>query len=300
LITQQIFQKILDQCSVRTVEVKHNVTLQGKTLVHQIDVFWEFELGGIRYITVVQAKNWGTTVDQGKLLLFRAVLDDLPGQPRGIVVTRTGYQRGATEFARANGILVYKLTAMPDPPAPPPIVVTDVAPFAKVRIVGVAEQYRIVTEVETFIPNFTNTLLHIDTNWMEEVEAHFGHEVAQAVLTTSVHASPRDIPLYDAEGDQTGTLRDIYAHLVKEMMEQGLFQRDATTTFQQPTFMRISSLQVPFMKVTGISTTIDIRRTVSRRVGLPSFVDFILKNLSDGSVRRFQRQRSGLLKRPNS
>ena len=72
--------------------------------------------------------------------------------------------------------------------------------------------------------------------------------------------------------------------LVKEMMEQGLFQRDATITFQQPTFVRISLPQVPLMKVTGISTTIDIRRTVFRRVGLPNFVDFVLRNLSDEAL----------------
>ena len=66
LITQQIFQEILDQDSVRTIEVKHNVTIQGKTLTHQIDVFWDFDLGGIRYITVVQAKDWSTTCRPGK------------------------------------------------------------------------------------------------------------------------------------------------------------------------------------------------------------------------------------------
>ena len=94
------------------------------------------------------------------------------------------------EFARANGILVYTLTAIRDPPAPQPIVVTDDAPFAKVRIVGVTEQYRVVTEVETFIPKFINTLLHSDINWMEEIETRFGHEVAQEILATSVHAYP--------------------------------------------------------------------------------------------------------------
>ncbi len=86
LITQQIFQEILAQDSVVTIEVMHNITLQGKTLSHQIDVFWEFEMGGIRYTTVVQAKDWSTAIDQGELLKFRAVLDDLPGQPRGIVM----------------------------------------------------------------------------------------------------------------------------------------------------------------------------------------------------------------------
>ena len=40
---------------------------------------------------------------------FKAVLDDLPDQPRGIIVSRNGFQRGARDFAAANGILLYEL-----------------------------------------------------------------------------------------------------------------------------------------------------------------------------------------------
>lgn len=59
---------------------------------YQLDVCWEFERGGIKYATVVQAKDWTTrAVDQGELFKFKTVLDDLPGQPRGVFVTRTRY-----------------------------------------------------------------------------------------------------------------------------------------------------------------------------------------------------------------
>lgn len=99
-LTQQIFAEVLHRDEVRSIEVKHDVILAGKTTDHQIDVYWEFEQGGIRYITVVQAKDWTTrAVEQGELLKFKAVLDDLAHQPRGVFVTRTGYQEGALAFA---------------------------------------------------------------------------------------------------------------------------------------------------------------------------------------------------------
>jgi hypothetical protein len=90
LLVREIFHVLLNQNEVQNIDVKHNVTLQGKSATHQIDVYWEFEKGGITYRTVVQAKDWATVV-QGELIKFKGVLDDLPQQPRGVFVTRSGY-----------------------------------------------------------------------------------------------------------------------------------------------------------------------------------------------------------------
>lgn len=78
-LTQQIFAEILNRDEVTSIEVRHDVTLAGKTNEHQIDVYWEFERGGIRYATVVQAKDWATrAVDQGETFKFKTVLEDPP------------------------------------------------------------------------------------------------------------------------------------------------------------------------------------------------------------------------------
>jgi len=108
LLVQQILDQILNE-STNNIKVNHNVFLQGKDATHQIDLYWEFEIGGIKYSTVVEVKDLIKPVDQGKLFQFKCVLDDLPGQPRGIFVTRTGYQEGAREYAKKNGILLYEL-----------------------------------------------------------------------------------------------------------------------------------------------------------------------------------------------
>jgi restriction endonuclease Mrr len=108
-LSQIVFQSILSQGDLPNVAVQHNVTLRGKHTNHQIDVYWKFEVGGIQYETIVQAKDWKNPVNQGELLKFKGVLDDLPGQPKGIFVTRTGYQSGAKEWAFAHGILLYEL-----------------------------------------------------------------------------------------------------------------------------------------------------------------------------------------------
>src|SRR6185369_2185274 len=104
-----IFDEIHLRSDLKTIEVQHNVILQGLKGKHQIDLFWCFEQGGVSYTAIVQVKNWQTPVKQGELLKFSAVLRDLPNQPRGIFVTRSGYQKGAKQIADAEGILLYEL-----------------------------------------------------------------------------------------------------------------------------------------------------------------------------------------------
>src|SRR5271170_3094022 len=94
-LIQIIFQAILGQKKFPNLKVERNIKLKGKTARHQIDVYWKFEFGGVPYVAIVQAKDWSKPVEQAHLLTFKAVLDDLPGQPRGIFVTRVGYQQGA-------------------------------------------------------------------------------------------------------------------------------------------------------------------------------------------------------------
>src|SRR5262249_7559290 len=109
LLVQAIFQEILQQDRVPNVSVQHNVRVRGRTTKHQVDVLWRFLVGGIEYTTVVQAKDWRAKITKAAVLAFRAVLDDIPGQPRGIVVTRTGFQSGARELAERHGMGLYLL-----------------------------------------------------------------------------------------------------------------------------------------------------------------------------------------------
>ena len=69
---QHIYQQILTCEGLDTINVQHNIILKGKTTSHQIDVYWEFNLRGIVYRTVIQAKDWANKVPQGAMI-FQAV-----------------------------------------------------------------------------------------------------------------------------------------------------------------------------------------------------------------------------------
>jgi hypothetical protein len=63
-VTRAIFQALVDQDEARNIDVQHNVTLPGKFLNHQVDVYWKFESGGIEYSTVVECKDWNRPLEQ--------------------------------------------------------------------------------------------------------------------------------------------------------------------------------------------------------------------------------------------
>jgi hypothetical protein len=104
LLAKSIYEKILSQENVENIEVKHNQKVKGKAGVRrQIDVLWRFRQAGIEHLVLVECKNYSDTVELGDIDAFRSVVDDIAGA-RGIMVTRVGFQSGATEVARHYGI----------------------------------------------------------------------------------------------------------------------------------------------------------------------------------------------------
>jgi hypothetical protein len=112
-LTQEVFSRLLAQDNI-CVEVERDVVIPGKSTSHQIDVTFQFVVGTTKYRTIVQCKDWGSPVKQEQVLAFQSVLADIPGQPRGIMVSKSGYQKGARGVASHHGIELYELRAPRD------------------------------------------------------------------------------------------------------------------------------------------------------------------------------------------
>lgn len=95
-LVKRVYSSIAKQNKVKNINIQHNIVLEGKSgTKHQIDIYWEFSYLDITHKVIVEAKDYATKVKQEKIHAFKAVLDDIAGQPRGIYITRTGYQAGA-------------------------------------------------------------------------------------------------------------------------------------------------------------------------------------------------------------
>lgn len=79
------------------VTVNHNQVIGG----NQIDVSWTHWFAGVEYLTIVECKNYNTSVD---LNCFRQLAYNMNAlKARGVLVTTVGFQSGVIEAAKSQG-----------------------------------------------------------------------------------------------------------------------------------------------------------------------------------------------------
>lgn len=109
---RQVYQTLLDLKGEKVL-VARDVTIGGRTNIkHQIDVYYEFELTGLRHQVAIECKNMQRPLDKDRVLAFYAKVNDCPGV-RGCIVAANGYQSGAQQFAEDNGITALTLDDLP-------------------------------------------------------------------------------------------------------------------------------------------------------------------------------------------
>jgi hypothetical protein len=104
LLVKSVYESALRQENVENIEVRHDEKIVGKSgVAHQIDVLWRFQRAGIEHLVVVECKKYSSNVELGDVRNFKSVVDDISGA-QGVMVTTVGFQSGARDFAKHNGI----------------------------------------------------------------------------------------------------------------------------------------------------------------------------------------------------
>lgn len=253
LIVQKVFQSILNQKFVQNIKVEHDVTIQGKSTTHQIDVYWEFSDGISQYATIVQAKDYNSKVSQDKLLTFKSVIDDLPIHPKGIFVTKTGYQKGAKEVAKANGILLYELRQPTD---------KDWEGYIR----------DVVIHLHCMVPRIENFHIDIDGKWVQE-------QYGEQSVTLHITGNPNEMFLYDENREMICSLKQKIDELIKEQGKDDTSQK-IECIFFDPTFIDYGKEDIPLLKIKRIS--FDLSYSVLNdtiEINGNDVVKFILKNV---------------------
>ncbi len=268
-LARHIFEQILNQHSVKTITVQHDVILQGITTSHQIDVHWEFEAGGITYSTIVQAKDWDQPVNKGELIKFKGVLADIPGQPKGIFVTKTGYQTGAREFADKNGIPLYELREVTE---------DDLKNRIKT----------IIIKLVSYVPHLTGFNLIVDNEWFER-EKNRLNIARNDKFTIQISGMPNEVIFTDISGarlvDAQEIIRSFYPPHYQEFSPVM-----KTYTFDCDAFVATNNAKFPRIKVTGVQATVSVSKANEEiRIKDKDIVYFILRNVVDDSERLFDK-----------
>jgi hypothetical protein len=294
ILVQGIFQAIHDQEEVATLIVERNKTLQGKTTPHQIDVYWKFEKGAIAYEAIVQAKDWLSRVKLGQLLEFKGVLDDLPGQPRGIFVTRSGYQRGAREFAAAHGIILYGLD---EPPKPPNTTITalgwikfevEIRSFtlpAKNPEPEPIEELAAGLKTTVYEPRYSNIKFEIDPVWSAQNPA------ASQMGQSPIELNPLpivEVILYDQNQASSTNLEAIVREEIAVVKDEEPGRKHLVHVFNGDTFIGPPSTDGPFIKINKVSFDLEIETTERpAHFNLSRFVKLVLREIPSDKTRTF-------------
>lgn len=266
-LTQYIFSQIINQEQTSNILVQHDIILQGKTTSHQIDVYWKFNLGGIEYSTIIQAKDWESKVKQSDMLAFKAIIDDLPSGTKGIYVSKNGYQKGAIDVAKSNGIVIYELR----PPKE-----DDWEGYIKT----------ITLNFNSSTPIFRDITIVLDKEW-----ADLNH-VALPPQGDRLPCSDYEY-LYDLEGNQTVSISDLFNELA-ERNPQSVHHIDYR--FPQDVFLKYST---QYVKVYGFSG--EFGHYISRWekvIDAEDFVGCVLKDVITNKTEMFDKQNQ--LKRPTT
>jgi hypothetical protein len=274
LLVREICQQMLDQDQALNVVVQHNVQKQGRATSHQIDVYWEFCLGGVTHKVAVQAKKWKNPIRKGDVLTFKGVLEDLPGTI-GIMVASSCYQKGAVEVAEAAGIMICNLEenlALTFCGYPGLTVTIRIKGFLRASD---GSHLGMLAEASQMIPTVSDLALKADTEW------HQANDPLPGSMTLTNVAQP--VQFYDRDGKVLITLTRIVGRFCAEMEREGQVSARKTHRFENPTFLQL--LDPPMtIKEESISATVVLTPKTTEVVFKATNVAvFILKNLLSGA-----------------
>jgi hypothetical protein len=258
-LVTRVFKEFVNQNAVRTIEVKHNVVLDGKTASHQIDVYWEFEYGGIKYRNIVQAKDWKSKIPKGAIEQLLFITNDLPGQPRGIFVTRSGYQKGAIELAERHGILLYTL-------GEPKEEFWEGA-IKEITLTG-----------HLFYPEIINVKLIPDNEWNINELSKKGIPSGKNQFKYS--GNVKETILYNDAFSPAFSTYDILIQMIKAEGQKSYPPKDIAHIFREPIFYKTDSEVLPYLKLYSVEATISQSEFIEDiKYDLTAFVGFILENV---------------------
>lgn len=88
-----------------------NVTIEGVRTSHDIDVLVRSSFRSFAITWLVECKLWKRRVPKEKVFALRQIVDDV-GADKGLVMSESGYQKGALEAAQRANVQLISLQAL--------------------------------------------------------------------------------------------------------------------------------------------------------------------------------------------
>lgn len=187
----QLNKKIIDSCGIK----------------REFDLYWEYELGGITYKTVIECKDYNSKIPLEKIDALIGKTRDLP-DIRAVFATKKGYQSGAKQKAEHNKIDLLIVREQNDSDWQD----IDGAPYIK----------ELVINITALMPaNITKFDPLIDANWAKEnTDIDFNAPPSLSALNNEI--------FIEEMADEKYSLLDLSSSLEPlDNMEFGNFSKEA-------------------------------------------------------------------------
>ena len=105
--------------------------------------------------------------------------------------------------------------------------------------------------------------------------------------------------LYDEKQNEISSMLDVFRKKSEEMFKLNVTRDKFVHRFDIPTFLKTNKDLLPYIKIKGVSTEISITQhePIEREMKTVGFVNFILRNLQDGSDQVIPVEGKSLIKR---
>lgn len=107
-----VYQSLLDLNDCASIVSKRAKVKGFDGLEGEIDVYYEFEHLNLTYRVAIECKDWNTPVTAKEVRDFYAKIEKL-NNVAGVMISTSGYQSGAIEWAKGRGIILMTQEDLP-------------------------------------------------------------------------------------------------------------------------------------------------------------------------------------------
>ncbi len=108
LFCMDVLKAYAEKEYLQNFTIKHNQKIKSDDGTYQIDILAEYTALGSKNIVLVECKKYTRSIKRDIVATLHTKLQSL-GAQKGIIISTTGYQSGATKYANKHGIALWQV-----------------------------------------------------------------------------------------------------------------------------------------------------------------------------------------------
>ena len=108
-LCKEVLAKYAENEGLKEFTIQHNTIIKGNDGEYQIDIYASFIAMGVGFKVLVECKRYSSPITREKVVLLADKVKQL-GAHKGILISSSGFQSGAYQYAKEHGIALLQIT----------------------------------------------------------------------------------------------------------------------------------------------------------------------------------------------